>query len=45
MGTVLQYLDQEPLRFLVSFGAVLFLVLNLAAIFTMAERRYCSSSR
>jgi NADH-quinone oxidoreductase subunit H len=39
VGTVLQYLDQEPLRFLVSFGAVLFLVLNLAAIFTMAERK------
>src|SRR5215210_3279994 len=39
MGTVLQYLDQEPLRFLLSFGAILFLVLNLAAVFTMAERK------
>jgi NADH-quinone oxidoreductase subunit H len=38
MGTVLEYLNQEPWRFLLSFGAVLFLVLNLAAIFTMAER-------
>ena len=32
-------LNQEPLRFLLSFGAILFLVLNLAAIFTMAERK------
>jgi NADH-quinone oxidoreductase subunit H len=39
VGTVLQYLDQEPFRFLISFGAILFLVLNLAAIFTMAERK------
>jgi NADH-quinone oxidoreductase subunit H len=39
VGTVLQYLDQEPLRFLISFGAILFLVLNLAAILTMAERK------
>lgn len=39
MGTVLEYLNQEPLRFLLSFGAVLFLVLNLAAVFTMAERK------
>jgi len=39
MGTVLQYLDQEPFRFLLSFGAILFLVLNLAAILTMAERK------
>ena len=39
MGTALEYLNQEPWRFLVSFGAVLFLVLNLAAIFTMAERK------
>jgi NADH-quinone oxidoreductase subunit H len=36
---VLQYLDQEPLRFLISFGLVLFLVLNLAAVLTMAERK------
>ena len=39
MGTVLQYLDQEPFRFLLSFGAILFLVLNLAAVLTMAERK------
>lgn len=39
MGTVLQYLDMEPLRFLISFGAILFLVLNLAAVLTMAERK------
>jgi len=35
----LDILNQEPLRFLLSFGAILFLVLNLAAIFTMAERK------
>jgi NADH-quinone oxidoreductase subunit H len=39
VGTVLQYLDQEPIRFLISFGLVLFLVLNLAAVLTMAERK------
>jgi NADH-quinone oxidoreductase subunit H len=39
MSTVLQYLDMEPLRFLISFGAILFLVLNLAAVLTMAERK------
>ena len=39
IGTVLDYLNQEPWRFLVSFGLLLFLVLNLAAIFTMAERK------
>jgi NADH-quinone oxidoreductase subunit H len=39
VGTVLQYLDQEPWRFLISFGAVLFLVLNLAAVLTFAERK------
>ena len=39
MATVLQYLDQEPWRFLISFGAILFLVLNLAAVLTMAERK------
>ena len=39
MATVLEYLDQEPFRFLISFGAILFLVLNLAAILTMAERK------
>jgi NADH-quinone oxidoreductase subunit H len=39
VATVLQYLDQEPWRFLISFGAILFLVLNLAAVLTMAERK------
>ena len=39
MATVLEYLNQEPLRFILSFGAILFLVLNLAAVFTMAERK------
>jgi NADH-quinone oxidoreductase subunit H len=36
---VLEYLNQEPIRFLISFGLVLFLVLNLAAVLTMAERK------
>jgi NADH-quinone oxidoreductase subunit H len=36
---VLDILNQEPFRFLLSFGAILFLVLNLAAILTMAERK------
>ncbi len=35
----LDILDQEPFRFLLSFGVVLFLVLNLAAILTLAERK------
>ena len=35
----LDILNQEPFRFLLSFAAVLFLVLNLAAVFTMAERK------
>ena len=35
----LDFLNAEPFRFLLSFGAVLFLVLNLAAVFTMAERK------
>jgi len=35
----LDILSQEPIRFLISFGAILFLVLNLAAILTMAERK------
>jgi NADH-quinone oxidoreductase subunit H len=39
VSTVLQYLEQEPWRFLISFGAVLFLVLNLAAVLTFAERK------
>ena len=38
-ATILGYLNQEPWRFLISFAAVLFLTLNLAAIFTMAERK------
>ena len=36
---MLEILNQEPFRFLLSFGAILFLVLNLAAILTMAERK------
>ena len=39
MSTVLNLLEAEPIRLLVSFGAVLFLVLNLAAVLTMAERK------
>src|ERR687895_702667 len=39
MQTVLNLLEIEPIRLLISFGAVLFLVLNLAAILTMAERK------
>jgi NADH-quinone oxidoreductase subunit H len=39
MGALLDYLDQEPWRFLISFGAILFLTLNLAAILVLAERR------
>ncbi len=35
----LDILDQEPFRFLLSFAVILFLVLNLAAILTMAERK------
>ena len=36
---MLEILNQEPFRFLISFGLILFLVLNLAAILTMAERK------
>ena len=32
-------LNQEPIRFLLSFGAVVFLVLNVAGILTFAERK------
>lgn len=39
MQGFLNILDQEPIRFFVSFGVVIFLVLNLAAILTMAERK------
>src|SRR5918993_4800062 len=39
MQTVLNLLEIEPIRLLISFGAILFLVLNLAAILTMAERK------
>ena len=35
----LDILNQEPFRFLLSFGVVLFLVLNLAAVLTFAERK------
>src|ERR671913_2382802 len=39
MQTVLNLLEAEPIRLLLSFGVVLFLVLNLAAVLTMAERK------
>src|SRR5918997_829575 len=39
MQTVLNLLEVEPIRLLVSFGAIIFLVLNLAAVLTMAERK------
>ena len=39
MQTALNILEMEPVRLLVSFGAVIFLVLNLAAVLTMAERK------
>src|SRR5215204_6371070 len=39
MQTVLNLLEVEPIRLLISFGAILFLVLNLAAVLTMAERK------
>ena len=39
MSAVLEIIDREPFRFLISFGAVLFLALNLAAILVMAERK------
>ena len=39
MQSALNLLNQEPIRFLVSFGAIIFLVLNLAAVLTMAERK------
>jgi len=35
----LDILNQEPFRFLLSFAVILFLVLNLAAILTLAERK------
>lgn len=35
----LDLLNQEPLRFILSAGAVVFLALNLAAILTIAERK------
>lgn len=39
MQGALNILDQEPIRFFVAFGVVIFLVLNLAAVLTMAERK------
>jgi NADH-quinone oxidoreductase subunit H len=36
---VLEVLNQEPFRFLLTFGALIFLVLNLAAVLTLAERK------
>jgi NADH-quinone oxidoreductase subunit H len=35
----LNILNQEPIRFLLSFGVIIFLVLNLAAVLTFAERK------
>jgi NADH-quinone oxidoreductase subunit H len=35
----LNILNQEPIRFLLSFGVIVFLVLNLAAVLTFAERK------
>ena len=37
MQTVLNLLEAEPIRLFLSFGVVLFLVLNLAAVLTMAD--------
>ena len=39
MQTVLNLLEVEPIRLFISFGAIIFLVLNLAAVLTMAERK------
>jgi NADH-quinone oxidoreductase subunit H len=39
MQTVLNLLEAEPIRLLLSFGVILFLVLNLAGILTFAERK------
>ena len=39
MSAALELIDQEPFRFLISFGAILFLTLNLAAILVMGERK------
>jgi len=36
---VLDILNQEPFRFIIAFGGVMFLTLNLAAILVMAERK------
>jgi NADH-quinone oxidoreductase subunit H len=35
----LDILNQEPFRFIIAFGGVMFLTLNLAAILVMAERK------
>lgn len=35
----LEYLEQEPWRFLISSATVIFLVLNIAAVLTLAERK------
>lgn len=39
MQTVLNLLEAEPIRLLLSFAVILFLVLNLAGILTFAERK------
>lgn len=36
---MLDLLNQEPFRFIIAFGGVMFLTLNLAAILVMAERK------
>jgi NADH-quinone oxidoreductase subunit H len=39
LAEVLNILNQEPFRFLIAIGAVLFLALNLAAVLVMGERK------
>lgn len=36
---MLEFLNQEPIRFSLSFTAIIFLVLNLSAVLTFAERK------
>ncbi|MGH3148253.1 MAG: NADH-quinone oxidoreductase subunit NuoH [Rubrobacter sp.] len=37
--TILNLLEMEPIRFFITFGAILFLVLNIAAVLVMGERK------
>ncbi len=39
MQAALEILEAEPLRFLLAFAVIVFLVLNLAAVLTLAERK------